>query len=573
MKKTLFSLFLLLSPLFALYPFNVSITEVGNISVWEDYPDSKPDLMFYSKGVLYFTDPGTPALFSYGNGTLDLLMRKVLSNPSGVYVKEDGTIYVADRGEGVVRYSPYKIIYEDTGENGIYLSGGNFYLSDQMYGRMLVISEDGHYVSRFGRNGSYTGEFQNPKDVQIFNNLVYIADSGNGRVERYAPNFTYELSYGNAKEGIVLKKPNGIFVDENYVYVADILGNQLVLYTHDGYPVYSYPVESPADAVVVNNTLYVSQAVKEGSILVANISVPKPGAYVEEISDALEPAFSEYSENSGLAQLLNLSHNRTIAAEWENAKFAFEMGNYGEAFYKIMHLSESNIAYENENLEHALYSEISRLAQNSTAKQEIIFYLNQGDYFSAYHELTSSPQIIQNISGNATNATVATVNVSQLENRLGEAIKLISQYKMNMSVSEIEDALAKAKAGNITYESVASMLDALDSKINLEIYKINGAKEKISGLRREISGWVPFADYSMAERYAKDAEALLYSEPQKAVQLAEEGLSEAQRARESAQLIYFIIGLVAVAVAALALFVLKGRPAPPEQEYRFHPRK
>ncbi len=269
-----------------------------------------------------------------------------------------------------------------------------------------------------------------------------------------------------------------------------------------------------------------------------------------------------------MAQLLNISHNRTIAAEWENAKFAFETGNYGEAFYKIMHLTETDIAHENENLGHALYSEISRLAQNSTAKQDIIFYLNQGDYFSAYHKLTSSQQIRQNISGNATNATIA-VDVSQLENRLGEAIKFISEYKMNVSVSEIEDALAQAKAGNMTYESVVPMLDALDSEINLEIYKINSAKEKISGLRREISGWVPFADYSKAERYAEEADALLYSDPQKAMQLAEEGLSEAQRAREFALLIYGIIGMVAIALAAIALFFFKDRIIPPKKEYHF----
>ncbi len=132
-------------------------------------------------------------------------------------------------------------------------------------------------------------------------------------MERFSLNFTYAQTYGSGKEGVVLQKPNGIFVDGNYVYIADTAGNKIAIYTDDGYPVYVYELEDPRDIVVAGKKLYVSQGFT-GEIFVANISLPQPSSYARSIFESLSQDFADYSSKSpfGLrtARVLSLPGQR-----------------------------------------------------------------------------------------------------------------------------------------------------------------------------------------------------------------------------------------------------------------------
>ncbi len=562
--KRLFAFFLLFNPLFALYTFNFSITETDNITMGEDYPNAEPYLMAYSDGMLYFSDTSTPYVFTYNGSDLETIMGRTLSYPSGVFVASNGSVYVADRGLGLVRHSPYKVMSEDSGYTGLDFLNGTFYISDYYYGRIVLLTEKGAFNSSFGSEGKYDNNFDKPQDLQIFNDSIYIADSGNGRVEKYSLSFQKLASYGNAKGGVVLKQPTGIFVDSDYVYVADYSGNQVVAYTHDGYPVYTYPAIAPRDVLVVGDIMYITHGDLERVISVSNISVPDPASSANDVHSSLEPAFSLYSSYAELCSQLNVSYNSTIPAEWANAEFALSQGNYGEAFYKMMDLNSTDISAAASEVEISLDAELSSLAQSSSAKSEILALVAEKRYSDAYSVYLNSSIVVPNVT---TNETQEENDVFPLLDRLAEAERMIAEYKLNISTVAISAKIKSARFSDSDYNEAVFMLDAMDSEIDLAAYKINTALSKISELNAAIGKREFLADYSRAKKLSDDAAALAYSNPEEATRLAEMGLAEAKKSADSAQML--IYGLIAafVLVAAAVAFALT---RPRVNGYHFH---
>lgn len=568
-----FLLFLGLS--FPLYQFDVSIAPVENVSIRENYSASEPDLLFYFNNTLYVADRGTPALFSYNGSELKKLMESQLSSASGVYAAQNGTIYVSDRDVGILRYYPSRTIYSGSGANGIALYNETFYISDYYNDRIRIIALDGEELDVFGAYGTYNSYFINPEDVQFFNDSLYVADSGNGRVERFTSSMQYVQTYGNGKAGVILRKPVGILVTDDYIYVADSLGDQIAIYTHDGYPIYVYSISSPEDIAMNGNKVYISQSELEGNIFIANISISTPSEYAGAALDSLDSQFSAYSSYSDLCVLLNISHNRTIATEWSNAKFAFANNNYGEAFYKALELNETNISAANGELESSLYAKIAELAKTSSAKSEIISMLDEGKYSAAYSKLITSPQEERNITENITQENgswnLSTKDYLALQGRLQQAKRLIKDYKLDISVSEIEGALPYARTNKSAYDSAIIMFQALESRMNLQIYKIHTAQQKISALEGEIAKNEFLVDYSAGVSYLKNATLLVYSDPERAAGIAEDGIAYVQKERDSKILVYFVI--ISFVALAIVLLIFKSSLVPPRPPHRYHFRK
>ena len=65
---------------------------------------------------------------------------------------------------------------------------------------------------------------------------IYVADSGNGRIQKYDPNHQYLATIGARGTGPgELMEPNGVAVDPNgAIYVAEAAGNKLVRFAPDG---------------------------------------------------------------------------------------------------------------------------------------------------------------------------------------------------------------------------------------------------------------------------------------------------------------------------------------------------
>ena len=60
---------------------------------------------------------------------------------------------------------------------------GHVYVADALSNYVQIFDEDGRFLLSFGGMGGEAGQFRLPAGVYIFNSMIYIADSQNGRVQ------------------------------------------------------------------------------------------------------------------------------------------------------------------------------------------------------------------------------------------------------------------------------------------------------------------------------------------------------------------------------------------------------
>jgi DNA-binding beta-propeller fold protein YncE len=87
-----------------------------------------------------------------------------------------------------------------------------------------------------GGKGTGRGQFDNPRGLAVDNGgNIFVADTNNGRIEKFSPNGTYITSIG-AKGGYgQLGEPNGIAIDRvGNIYVADVKNHCVQKLAPDG---------------------------------------------------------------------------------------------------------------------------------------------------------------------------------------------------------------------------------------------------------------------------------------------------------------------------------------------------
>jgi len=65
---------------------------------------------------------------------------------------------------------------------------GNVYITDPSIGQIEVFGPDGHPLYRFGQTGQEAGQFNGPEGLWIEAGCLYVADSGNKRVQEFRIN-------------------------------------------------------------------------------------------------------------------------------------------------------------------------------------------------------------------------------------------------------------------------------------------------------------------------------------------------------------------------------------------------
>ncbi len=147
--------------------------------------------------ILVFDRQGTP-LESFGS--YGALLGQ-LYEPVGLGVAPDGTIYLGDTWNGRIQrftddYFPFfdwrlNAWRGDTNTQKPYLavdSQGRVYITDPDRHRVIVFDQNGTYLARFGQFGPGNSQLNLPNGIFIdAEDNIYIADSGNNRVVRYAP--------------------------------------------------------------------------------------------------------------------------------------------------------------------------------------------------------------------------------------------------------------------------------------------------------------------------------------------------------------------------------------------------
>ncbi len=545
MKSKLFFVLLLLSLSFAIYPFNITI--IGNTTINTSSMEF-PDSLFYSNGNLYITDPIVGAIFVW-DGENFKKITSFFASPKGIYVDKAGRMYVAD-SSSVIKYydASFNTLYTDTVPYGVFLYNNTVYFVDQKYDHIYKIKTDGTFVDYFADKGLYNGKINNAYDIFIHNNTIYVADTGNDRIESFYMNGSYKSTYGGLG-GLKLDKPIGLFVDDYYVYVADYNLDKVIIYTKDGYPVFAYNITYPRDVYVNDGIIYISQS-DTGKVFLGNISLVDPKEFVGNYLNERSNEILDYIILEELADKLGINYE-PIKSRYENIKFSYKVGNYGEAYYNLKELSFNKTELEDN---------VKRTLEDMTDNETILELIENGKYNEAYNLIEKSKKSGEGKKEekNTTKNETKKENVTKENNSeyyhylnyINLLKKECSLYKVNVSFEDIDSAMNDFDNKK---DEINTTLSFIIEKLNDKKYSINLANASIQSLEKEINKKEFLIDYTKAKEYLTKAKSVLYNDPELAGHYASEGKNAIDDAKGFRLTLLIILSIVLV-IGGIAIY-------------------
>jgi sugar lactone lactonase YvrE len=216
------------------YPYGIAIDNSGNIYVQDNL-----------NARIQKFDPTGKFLLSFGSsGSSNGQFRSL----AGIAVDGSGNVYVVDSAlDRVQKFDPngqVKLVFGSFASNkfdptGVISGGkfdgprgvavdnsGNIYVADTGNDRVQKFDPNGRFLLLFGGPGSAAGQFDTPDSVATDSTgNVYVLDSGNDRIEKFDSNGKFISAFGSAGyqggSGKFLA-PSNIAVDSSgKVYVAD----------------------------------------------------------------------------------------------------------------------------------------------------------------------------------------------------------------------------------------------------------------------------------------------------------------------------------------------------------------
>jgi streptogramin lyase len=194
--------------------------------------------------------------------------------PTGIFIAEDGTTWVADTwGHRIVALDPNGAVVQSIG------------------GETVDVGDDPARVDEEG------GRFFGPRDVAVTDDAIYVTDTGNERVQVFTRDGVFADAwggYGSAPGQLI--EPVGIAIGpDGLVYVADSGNARIAVFTPDGepaapWPVAAWPVPDPTGvrpafqpylAFDAEGNLYATSS-NAGQVLVLD----REGALIESITAA-----------------------------------------------------------------------------------------------------------------------------------------------------------------------------------------------------------------------------------------------------------------------------------------------
>lgn len=168
--------------------------------------------------------------------------------PNGIDIDEEGLVYVSNDGEGTVEiFDLNGKFIKNFGGSGIITSynlrpqrlsvfNKIVVIADTFNGRVNIFTDEGQFISQIGKTKNLTDLFVYPTDVDIDSKgNIYIIDYSKMKVSKFDKSFTPILSFGGYTEqnklnsliwpwGIFIFSDNEIFITNRYWYGSGIVG-------------------------------------------------------------------------------------------------------------------------------------------------------------------------------------------------------------------------------------------------------------------------------------------------------------------------------------------------------------
>ena len=161
--------------------------------------------------------------------------------PAGVATDDSGNIYVSSRHK-LQKFTSTGELIKCVGQRGgkegefnvprgLTLRDNLVYVCDRNNDRIQVFDLDLNFVRSIGSRGSGRGEFDAPFDVKFDTaGNMYVAEWGNERVQVMDSSGQFIREFGQGK----LSTPSALLIADKYVYVSDYSGHCIVVYETSG---------------------------------------------------------------------------------------------------------------------------------------------------------------------------------------------------------------------------------------------------------------------------------------------------------------------------------------------------
>lgn len=202
------------------------------------------------EGRLFVADTGAPGLAIFDLAGRRLVLQSGagggrMLRPINVTIDSDGTRYVADAGVNrVLVYDRDDRFVRALGAEGqfrptdVAIAGNRLYVVDILNHQVHVLDKrSGALLFKFGKAGSDKGDLFQPTNIAIGpDGDVYVAETGNFRVQRFSADGVHRRFYG--EQGNVpgtFARPKGLAVDRSgRIYVGDAAIQNVQIFEGDG---------------------------------------------------------------------------------------------------------------------------------------------------------------------------------------------------------------------------------------------------------------------------------------------------------------------------------------------------
>ncbi|MFH2120776.1 MAG: 6-bladed beta-propeller [Pseudomonadota bacterium] len=180
------------------------------------------------------------------------------SKPKDIAVGRNGYIYVVDSwNHRIQKFTLEGQLVNQWGRDGtgdgdfhypygIAVDGSGFvYVTDSLNYRVQKFTANGQFVTKWGSKGGVDGMFGEGQSLNMYgpsgiavdgSGFVYVADTGNHRIQKFTPDGQFVAKFGNFGSG------NGLFINpydialdsSGFVYIADTKNHRVQKLTSDG---------------------------------------------------------------------------------------------------------------------------------------------------------------------------------------------------------------------------------------------------------------------------------------------------------------------------------------------------
>ena len=219
----------------------------------------KPFDVAVRRGKVYVTDSVQRAVFLFdipGKRFVEIGTQKPgeLAKPLGIDVAINGDIYVSDvSARRIMVYNAAGRFLRAIGSDkelrrpadvALNRDGSRLYvvdtggISSSEHHVIIYDTANGREVGTIGKRGSQNGEFNLPVQLAIApNNMLYVVDGGNFRVEAFHPDGRYAFSFGSVGHlPGQFARPKGITIDRSgKIYVVDTAFGNFQIFNPQGH--------------------------------------------------------------------------------------------------------------------------------------------------------------------------------------------------------------------------------------------------------------------------------------------------------------------------------------------------